>query len=213
MLVPAPEQGTMLVANTADKMIYFYAEGMAAPMGSFQNYKRDPRALLVLDNSLRETGPGIYSTTIKLPARGNYDVPFLLDSPRLVNCFEMTIGENPTLPKKAPVALKIEPLAIPAIIKVGETYQLHFKVTDTRSNQLAAKLEDLGVLVFLAPGIWQQRMLARQSSNGTYELSINLPEPGVYYVFFQCPSLEVRYTQIPSLTLEATNSASTKQPQ
>ena len=47
----------MLVANPADKMIYFYAEGMAAPMGSFQNYRRDPKALLVLENGLRESEP------------------------------------------------------------------------------------------------------------------------------------------------------------
>src|SRR6185369_16063664 len=44
-IVPAPEEGAVLVANPADKMIYYYTEGMAAPMGSFQNYKRDPRAL------------------------------------------------------------------------------------------------------------------------------------------------------------------------
>jgi YVTN family beta-propeller protein len=48
-IVPAPEEGAVLVANPADKMIYYYTEGMAAPMGSFQNYKRDPRALLVMD--------------------------------------------------------------------------------------------------------------------------------------------------------------------
>jgi hypothetical protein len=54
-IVPAPGEGSVLVANPADRMIYYYTEGMAAPMGSFQNYKRDPRALLVLDNSLRET--------------------------------------------------------------------------------------------------------------------------------------------------------------
>src|SRR6185503_16823428 len=39
-IVPAPEEGAVLVANPADKMIYFYTEGMAAPMGSFQNKNR-----------------------------------------------------------------------------------------------------------------------------------------------------------------------------
>src|SRR6185369_11302903 len=57
-IVPAPEEGAVLVANPADKMIYFYSEGMAAPMGGFQNYRRVPKALLVLDKSLRETQRG-----------------------------------------------------------------------------------------------------------------------------------------------------------
>jgi hypothetical protein len=110
-IVPAPEEGAVLVANPADKMIYYYTEGMAAPMGSFQNYKRDPRALLVLDNSLRETERGVYTSTVRLPSPGHYDVVFLLDSPRLVNCFDMTVAENPAQPKKIETSVKIEPLA------------------------------------------------------------------------------------------------------
>src|SRR5207253_3475892 len=38
-VVPAPEDGSVLVANPADKMIYYYTEGMAAPMGTFQHYR------------------------------------------------------------------------------------------------------------------------------------------------------------------------------
>ncbi|HYV82627.1 MAG TPA: YncE family protein, partial [Pyrinomonadaceae bacterium] len=79
-IVPAPEDGSVLVANPADQMIYYYTEGMAAPMGSFQNYRRDPKALLVLDNSLVETAEGVYSSVIRLNGSGDYDVAFLLDS-------------------------------------------------------------------------------------------------------------------------------------
>src|SRR6185436_8142912 len=75
-IVPAPEEGAVLVANPADKMIYYYTEGMAAPMGSFQNYRRDPRALLVLDNSLAETASGVYSTTVRLGEAGHMTLRF-----------------------------------------------------------------------------------------------------------------------------------------
>lgn len=203
MVIAAPEPGAVLVANPADKMIYFYTEGMAAPMGSFQNYRRDPRAVLVLDKSLRETAPGVYTNTVKLPAHGFYDVPFVLDSPRLVNCFDFAIEENPALPKKNTVAIKIEPLSVAPTLKVGENYRLRFKVIDTVSNKPNAKLDDVGVLVFLAPGIWQQRDWAKSLGEGVYEVSFVPPQPGVYYVFFQCPSLEVKFNQIPSLHLEA----------
>ena len=69
-IVLAPEGNAVIVANPVDKVLYYYSEGMAAPMGNFQNYRREPLAVLIVDRSLREVQPGIYSTTIKLPASG-----------------------------------------------------------------------------------------------------------------------------------------------
>ena len=77
----------MLVANPADKMIYYYTEGMAAPMGSFQNYRRDPKALLVLDNSLREGVRGVDPITVRLRPRATTMWHFCWRRPRLINCF------------------------------------------------------------------------------------------------------------------------------
>jgi YVTN family beta-propeller protein len=201
-IVAAPEEGAVLVANPADRMIYYYTEGMAAPMGSFQNYKRDPKALLVLDNSLRETGLGIYTTTFRLAAPGYYDVAFMLDSPRVVNCFEMTVAENPALPKKSETAIKIEPLLKETTIRVGEPYTLRFRVADGKSNQPIRNLDDVAVLVFLAPGIWQQRELAKPVGDGIYEMSFVPPKDGVYYLFFKCPSLGLQFNQSTPLTLQ-----------
>jgi len=207
MLVPPPESGAMLVANPADKMIYFYTEGMAAPMGSFQNYRREPRALLVLDKSLRETAPGVYTTTVRLPFQGRYDVPFLLDSPKVVNCFDFNIHENPKIPKAKPVSVRVEPLTFSKPMKVGETYDLRFRIVDADSGRPNTRLDDWNVLVFLAPGIWQQRGAAKSLGNGVFQMSVKPPSPGVYYVFFECPSAEIHFTQLPSLNLEAVTSA------
>ncbi|MGH8490745.1 MAG: hypothetical protein ACREXS_18260, partial [Gammaproteobacteria bacterium] len=202
-IVPAPEEGAVLVANPGDKMIYFYTEGMAAPMGSFQNYRREPKAVLILDNSLRETPPGVYTTTVRLTGAGRYDVAFLLDSPRLFNCFDLTVAENPDSPRQKAVALKIEPLFKGTSVRVGASYKLRFKASDSDSNQPHADLKDMGVLVFLAPGIWQQREWAKPLGDGVYEMSFSPPQVGVYYVYFQCPSLGVQLNHIPPLTLNA----------
>ncbi|MCM3901480.1 MAG: hypothetical protein ND866_07220 [Pyrinomonadaceae bacterium] len=202
-IVPGPEEGSVLVANPADKMIYFYTEGMAAPMGSFQNYRRDPKALLILDQGLREAPSGVYTTTVRLAEAGHYDVAFLLDSPRIVNCFDITVVENPGLPKPTAVAIKIVPLIKDATLSVGQRYNLRFKVTDAISNQPKLNLEDMSVLVFLSPGIWQQRDAAKPVGDGVYEMSFVPPQSGVYYVFFQSPSLGVRFNQLPPLTLQA----------
>ena len=204
-IVPAPEEGAVLVANPADKMIYYYTEGMAAPMGSFQNYKRDPRALLVLDNSLRETARGVYTTTLRLPSAGYYDVVFLLDSPRLINCFELSVADNPALTKQTAPNVKIEPVSRQALANAGERFSLRFKVLDAESGAPKSNLQDVTVLVFLAPGIWQQRELAKAIDNGVYEMSFVPPQAGVYYVFFQSPSLGLEFNQSAPLTLQVVN--------
>jgi YVTN family beta-propeller protein len=202
-IVPAPEDGSVLVANPADKMIYYYTEGMAAPMGSFQNYRRDPRALLVMDNSLRETQRGVYTTTVRVGAAGKYDVAFLLDSPRVVNCFELTVAENPNVPAKVETAVKIEPLVKEAVANAGTSFNVRFKVVDAKTGSAKTDLNDLTVLVFLAPGVWQQRELAKPVGAGVYETSFVPPSAGVYYVFFQSASLGLQFNQSTPLTIQA----------
>jgi hypothetical protein len=202
----------VLVANLADQMIYYYMEGMAAPMGSFQNYRRDPKAVLVRDKGLRETSPGVYTTSVKLTGHGKFDVAFLLDSPRVVNCFDAEIKENPELAKQREVPIRIEPLPAAPIAFVGTSYELAFKVLDARTNQPRSDLKDLGVLTFLAPGIWQERNWARPRPDGSYEISFVPPRAGVYYIFFQCPSLGVEFNQLQHLTLQAQERKGTATP-
>ena len=71
---------------------------------------------------------------------------------------------------------------------VGESFKVRFKVTDSGSGQPKVNLEDVGVLVFLAPGIWQQREWAKAVGEGVYEMSFAPPQAGVYYVHFQLSS-------------------------
>lgn len=53
-LVATPEGGSVLVANYKDKAVYYYEEGMAAPMGQFDDYGHNPRAVLTVDRSPKE---------------------------------------------------------------------------------------------------------------------------------------------------------------
>ena len=202
-IVPAPEEGAVIVANPADKMIYYYTEGMAAPMGSFQNYRRVPKALLVLDNGLRETARGVYSTTIRLDSPGFYDAVFLLDSPRAVHCFDFTVEDNPAKTKPTRPSLAVQQVTSESAV-VGESYNLRFKLIDQASGEGKPNLEML-VLVFLAPGIWQERMPAKHVGDGVYEINFVPPKPGVYYVHFRIPSLDVPFSQIFPLVVEARN--------
>ena len=201
-VIAAPEDGAVLVANPADQMIYYYMEGMAAPMGSFQNYRRDPTAVLVLDRGLRETSPGVYTTTVRLNGHGGYDVAFLLDSPRMLNCFDIEVKENPQLAKQKEIPIRIDPIGTAPIAYAGENLHLRFRVIDATTGKPRSDLKDVGVLAFLAPGIWQQRGWATPATDGVYEMNFVPPQAGVYYVFFQCPSLGVQFNQLQHWTVE-----------
>ncbi|MFY9571418.1 MAG: cytochrome D1 domain-containing protein [Blastocatellia bacterium] len=202
-IVSTPEGESVLVANPADKMIYYYTEGMAAPMGSFQNYRRDPRALMVWDQSLRERSPGVYSTIIKLIGSGDYDVAFLLDTPRVSHCFDLNVKVNLALTKEPEVPIYVEPLITNSKVKVGETIKLQFLVVDSKTRLPKDGLKDFGVLVFLAPGQSQTRLWAQSVSDGKYEVSFTPSKPGPYYVFVHCPSLKVGYNQTTHFILQA----------
>jgi YVTN family beta-propeller protein len=202
-IVLAPEGNAVVLANPADKVLYYYTEGMAAPMGNFQNYQREPLAVLVVDRSLRETTPGVYSTTVKLPARGNYDVAFLTDSPRIAHCFETAADPNPHLKEGSSVALRIESQIKETNLPVGQNFRLRFKLIETSTNKAKDDLEDVRVLTFLAPGTWQRRDLAKSIGHGMYEINLNVPEAGFYMVFVESTSMGVRYKDLPYLTLEA----------
>src|SRR5215216_4637705 len=203
-IVLAPEGNSVVLANPVDKTLYYYQEGMAAPMGNFQNYRREPLAALIVDRSLRETAPGVYSTTVKLPASGHYDVAFLTDSPRIAHCFDVAADPNPLLKEEKGVALRIEHQARDIQLQVGHDFPLRFKLIETRTNKVKDDLQDVRVLTFLAPGTWQRRDLAKPLGNGMYEINLNVPETGVYMIFVESGSMGVRYRDMPALMLQAT---------
>jgi len=203
-IVLAPEGNSVIVANPVDKTLYYYQEGMAAPMGDFQNYRREPLAALIVDRSLRETAPGVYSTTVKLPAAGAYDIAFLSDSPRISHCFETAADPNPILQPEKTIALKIEHQVSDTPLEVGHDYPIRFKLIDTKTNQAKDDLKDVRVLTFNAPGNWQRRDIAKSVGNGIYEINLNVPETGFYSVFVESSSMGVRYKDMPGLTLQAT---------
>jgi len=203
-IVLAPEGNAVIVANPVDRVLYYYSEGMAAPMGNFQNYRREPLAVLVVDRSLRETEPGVYSTTIKLPASGPYDVAFLNDSPRVAHCFELNAEANPGLKEKPQVALSIEHQVKDKKLTANHDFIFRFKLIDTATGNPKSDLQDVRVLTFLSPGVWQRRDIAKSIGDGVYELKINVPQTGIYMLFVESSSMGVRYVDLPYLMLQAT---------
>ena len=111
--------------------------------------------------------------------------------------------DDPNRPKATETTFAIEPLWKEPKARVGNSFNLRFRAKYSGPAQPNQKLEDIGVLVFLAPGTWQHREVAKPLGNGVYEINFVPPEPGIYYVYVQCPSLEIRYNQMQPLTIEA----------
>jgi DNA-binding beta-propeller fold protein YncE len=189
-IVQAPGESAVLVANPADRAIYYYKEGLAAPMGHFSNYGHRPRAVLCVDRSLRErTSPGMYETIAKLPAAGRYDVLLYLDSPRFVHAFHLDVEPDPDRQRERDAErVTVKLLGDPPRLKVSQPTTLRFRVAGAGDDRPRTGLGDVDVLTFLAPGIWHKRHAAREQGDGEYEVEFTPPRPGVYYISLESPA-------------------------
>jgi YVTN family beta-propeller protein len=204
MIAPTPEGNAAMIANNPDMMIYYYVEGMMAPMGTFTNYKRRPRALLLIDRSLSEVAPGVYSTPIKLPDKGHFDVLFLVDQPRLSNCFQLEVSESPDGPRNRGLnQVQLETMFGDKVYKAGEASSLKFKIIDTVTKQPITGLKDVRVLVLEPPGIWQQGQIAKELPGGLYEVMQTFPHAGNFYVMVGISSRGVGLADLPYTTVRA----------
>jgi DNA-binding beta-propeller fold protein YncE len=203
-IVQAPGATAVLVANPEDEVIYFYKEGMAAPMGHFRNYRKQPLAVQVVDRSLREVRPGVYETLARMGAPGDYDLALFVRSPRLVHCFPVKVVDNPVLTaqrEKRPLDVEIR--LDSSEVKVGEEVRVRFRLTDPESGAPKTGLDDVRTLTFLSPGLSQQRQWAAGLGDGLYEVTFRPQEEGLYYVFVEVPSAGLELKKSPHVTLFA----------
>lgn len=205
-IVQAPGANAVLVSNARDQAIYFYKEGMAAPMGHFINYGHQPRAVQVVDRSLRQRSePGVYESAARLRRPGLYDVVFYLDAPRFVYCFAVSVEADPEwaaeqagLPQVVVESLVEEP-----DVWVGQNVRLAFRLIDPRTQTPWTGLSDVSLLVHDRSNIWQQRYPAKPLGEGVYAIDFVPPEPGYFYVFMASPSLNRNYNSPRILRLQA----------
>jgi len=199
-ITPTGNYGAVMAANPADLMVYYYMEGMIAPMGSYTTYGRVPKAVGVVDRSVRETDAGVYTARFRVPHSGEYDVAFLLDTPLVDHCFTFVAEPDPELAAADMGEVELEFLNAVRESPVGEEYPVLFTLTRTSDGDPVTGLEDVTVIATRPPGSWQQRQRARSLGDGRYEVTIPSDEPGVYYVTVAVPSLGLDVTELPFMT-------------
>jgi len=183
IIAPAPDGEGVVMANGADHNIYYYMEGMMAPQGTFQTYKRAPRALMVRDQSLRELAPGEYVSRLQPERSGRYVLPLLVNTPRAMHCFDVAVA-GPTGVAETPSGTPQTEakFIVPAALQAGQRATLQVRLTDGRTGEPLMGLNDVQVMVMQLPGLWQQRQLAREVSPGVYEIEQRLLNAGRYRV-------------------------------
>lgn len=201
-IAPTPERSAVAVANPADKSVYYYMEGMAAPMGSFENFGLAPMAVMVIDRSLRESPPGVYASTTQLPPAGVYSAAILLDTPPVFHCFAVNINPNSKTAKPTRQSAIVEYAINGKDVVAGSTIQVKLKLNNLDNAEIKKPLTDLQVLIFRIPGLWQRRLLTRAINGDTYQIDVTLPEAGVYQIFTQSPSLQLNYERQPPFTFQ-----------
>jgi YVTN family beta-propeller protein len=206
MIVPTPEGNSVMIANAPDMMIYYYVEGMLAPMGTLNNYKRRPHGLMLIDRSLTEVAPGVYSSPIRLEKAGRFDVPMVIDQPRIVNCFQLDVAGSKEMETAAKTgSVVVESMFTERRFKPQTPVTLRFKLTDSVTKQPLSGLRDARLLVFEPPGIWQQRRWLKEVDKGVYEVTQTFPRVGLYDLLIGIESRGLRYADSPLIRVGVAN--------
>jgi YVTN family beta-propeller protein len=206
-MVPSPQEAATMIVSPGDGTVYYYMEGMNATAGAFRNYGHPPRAVAIANRALRETEPGVYGARVKIPpVSGDYEVAFMLETPRFIHCFGMPVARNPEL-KRTLAPLAIEYLNEERRIPVGETRPVRFRLSYPDTRVPRDGIEDVQLAYFKAPAGRRTELPAKALGEGVYEAEITLPAPGAYYLYVAAQSLGVRYADLPYLSLIGTAKA------
>jgi YVTN family beta-propeller protein len=187
-LAVSRDDNAVFVVNPVDNTTYFYAEGMNAPMSGYPNRGQVARAAMVIDRSLREVEPGLYSARIKLPAAGRFDVAFLLNQPNIIHCFTTLVEPDTTRVQHAG-APKVEFLLDSSIATLGSPYVVRFRIVQGKQKTQRSGVKDVQVRYFRAPTSRTQEVAALDVGNGIYEAPVTLDQSGAWYLHVRAASL------------------------
>jgi hypothetical protein len=201
-IAPAVNEAAVLVVSPGDATVYYYMEGMNAPMGAFRNYGHAPRAVLIANRALKEKQPGVYASTVRIPAAGSFDIAFLNEAPRFLHCFSFKAEINP-LVKRDKKGLEVDYLFAERSVSAGKALTMRFRLSDAATGRPRADVQDVRVLYFRAPMYGRTVVPARHIGDGVYETTLSMHAPGAYYVYVGAPSEDVKYEDLSYLTLMA----------
>jgi len=206
-------EAAVFIVNPADNTTFFYMEGMNAPAGNYRVFGGSARAVTVIDRSMQEEEPGVYVSTVKIPAAGRYDVAFMLETPQILHCFSAAAGSTASAaagstagPQESVAGMSVEFLQESRRVPSNSELQLEFRLTNGASNRALTGIEGVSVMFFRTTGADRQIVTATEVGDGIYRASLPIGPAGGYYVHVGVPSRKIGFAKLPYFTLAAVQS-------
>jgi DNA-binding beta-propeller fold protein YncE len=189
-IVTTPETGGAIIANTADRQLYFYLEGMMVPMGTLPTYGHRPLSLLIDDRSLAEDVRGRYVASAQWPAGGDYWLLVLLDQPRVAQCARVTLAGPPARHSRSEPVLALTLPAAP--VYPGVPAELRLERANAGALAGTANLGRVRILVTDGTGRWQRHLRVEPAGDAGYHAFVSFPSPGVYHLMLKSDQRELQ---------------------
>lgn len=197
-------EAAVFIVNPADNTTYFYMEGMNAAAGNYRVFGASARAVTVVDRSMRESEPGVFVSTVKIPAAGRYDVAFMLETPQILHCFSAEVSPDKK-PTQSLAGVSIEYLQDSRRVASNSELSLRFRLTNSATDEPMTGVDGVSVLFFRTPGADRKVVSATEVEDGIYTAALPIGRPGGYYVHVGVPSRSIGYSKLPYFTLAAVN--------
>lgn len=198
------KRDAVYVPNPSEKSIYFnhYMEGMPTPAGNLKTYEFEPIAAMTVGRKLDEVEPGVYEAVVRIPSAGGYEFNFVLEQPRVVDCLPVQVEKGTGRVADREVSLDLQAASDREIV-AGETARVRFRLEEYGTGDVRDDLEGLTARV-MSPGGWLENFPARPvDGEESYEVELEVPEPGVYYLTVAVPELDKGHPDQHPLTLDA----------
>ncbi len=205
-MVPSVKQAAAYIVNQAEGTVHYYMEGMGAPMGAFRNYGHQARAVETVDRSLNEQQPGTYIGQAKIPVEGEYDVAFMMYTPRFLHCFSVKVNPNPEVDSTTK-RLTLDFTGSDKKVEIGSKGTVRFKLANPRSGKPLEGVDDMLVMYYRSDGRGRRVIPASEKQGGEYEAQIEIDSVASYYVFVGSRSQSLNYSELPFLTVIGTPAA------
>jgi YVTN family beta-propeller protein len=202
-IVPSVKHAAAYIVNPAVGTLHYYMEGMNASMGAFRNYGNEPRAVEIVDRSLQEREPGVYTGRVRIPVEGTYDVAFMMDTPRFVHCFSASVEPNAES-RAATGPMAIEYRIANRYVPAGKSTAVKFKLSDPLTGKPRSDVSDVTVLYYGADGRGRTVVPARALGEGLYEADVKVDRVTTYYLYVGSRSAKLKYTDLPFASLMGT---------
>jgi hypothetical protein len=177
---PIPGEGAMFVLNEKDSKIYYYKEGLMAPLGSNPSYGIELLNGVVLRKEIKETNPGEYRARVVIPKSGAYLTSFILKDQGAYFCALSDLHSNNIEKEEEKMGELIPGFNSKNPLKKNVKNKLLFKFSGNFEAPPRIRAH-----VFRIPTGERESLILLKNNSGEYQLEYTPTVNGHYSVIFE----------------------------